>query len=142
MYTYITQGHPDRRLLRLTPPAQAIITLGIGVYATPLLQPTQITTRTAQGNPVYVHHPTAIARLTIPSNTDIIYSTDASGTQQRSLKVGSASVHIIGARTASTWNTTLGPSFLGRPPTAKYAPWLTPSPPHHHSQRSGPATSG
>ena len=83
MYAYITQGRPDRGLLRLTPRAQAIITQGIGVYAAPLQQPTQITARTAQGNPIYVYHPTAIARLPIPSDTDIIYFTDASGTQQR-----------------------------------------------------------
>ena len=67
---------------------------GIGVYAAPLLQPTQITTETAQGNPVYVYHPTAVARLPIPSDTDIIYVTDATGTQQRTPTVGCASVHI------------------------------------------------
>ena len=94
MYAYITQGRPDRGLLRLTPRAQAIITQGIGVYAAPLLQPTQITARTAQGNPIYVYHPTAIARLPIPSDTDIIYFTDASGTQQRTPTVGCASVRI------------------------------------------------
>ena len=94
MYAYITQGRPDGGLLRLTRRAQAIITQRIGVYAAPLLQPTQITTRTAQGNPVYVYQPTAIARLPIPSNTDIIYFTDASGTQQRTPTVGCASVHI------------------------------------------------
>ena len=94
MYVYITQGRPDRGLLRLTPRAQAIITQGIGVYAAPLLQPTQITARTAQGNPIYVYHPTAIARLPIPSDTDIIYFTDASGTQQRTPRVGCTSVRI------------------------------------------------
>ena len=94
MYTYITQGRPDRGLLRLTPRAQAIITQGIGVYAAPLLQPTQITARTAQGNPIYVYHPTAIARLPIPSDTDIIYFTDASGTQQHTPTGGCASVRI------------------------------------------------
>ena len=94
MYAYITQGRPDRGVLRLTPRVQAIITHGIGVYATPLLQPTQITTRTARGNPVYVYHPTAIARLLVPSDTDIIYFTDASGTQQRTPTVGCAPVRI------------------------------------------------
>ena len=92
IYVYITQRRPDRGFLRLTPRAQAIITQGIGVYAAPLLQHTQITTRTAQGNPVYVYHPTAIARLHIPS--DIIYFTAASGTGQRTLTVGCASVRI------------------------------------------------
>ena len=94
MYAYITQGRPDRGLLRLTPRAQAIITQGIGVYAAPLLQPTQITARTAQGNPIYVYHPTAIAHLPIPSDTGIIYFTDASGTQQRTPTVGCAAVRI------------------------------------------------
>ena len=94
MYAYISQGRPDRGLLRLTPRAQAIITQGIGVYAAPLLQPTQIITKTAQGNPVYVYHPTPIARLPIPSDTDIIYFTDTSGTQQRTPTVGCASVRI------------------------------------------------
>ena len=94
MYAYITQGRPDRGLLRLTPRSQAIITEGIGVYAAPLLQPTKITARTAQGNPVCVSHPTAITSLPIPSDTDIIYFTDASGTQQRTPTVGCASVRI------------------------------------------------
>ena len=94
MYVYITQGRPDRGLLRLTPRAQAIITQGIGVYAAPLLQPTQITARTTQGNPIYVYHPTAIARLPIPSDTDIIYFTGASGTQQRTPTVSCPSVRI------------------------------------------------
>ena len=91
---YITQGRPDRGLLRLTAPAQATIIQGIGVNAAPLLQPTQITTRTAQGNPVCVPHPTAIARLPIHSDIDIIYFTHASGTQQRTPVVGCASVRI------------------------------------------------
>ena len=82
MYAYyITQGRPDAGLLRLTPRALAIITNGIGECANPLLQPTQTTTRTAQGIPVYIHHPTEIARLLILSDTNIIFFTDSSGTQ-------------------------------------------------------------
>ena len=94
MYAYITQGCPDWGLLRLTPRAKAIITQGIGVYAVLLLQPTQITARTAQANPIYVYHPTSIACLPIPSDTDIIYFTDASGAKQRTPTVRCASVRI------------------------------------------------
>ena len=83
MYAYIVQGRPDAGLLRLGQQAQTIITPGIGVYPNALLQPTQITTRTAQENPVDMHHPTAIARLPVPSNTNIIILTDTSGTHQR-----------------------------------------------------------
>ena len=73
---------------------QAIITQGIGVYATLVLQPTQTTIRTAQRNPVYIYHPTAIGRLSVPSNTGIIFFTDASGPQQRTPTVGCASVRV------------------------------------------------
>ena len=94
MYAYITQGRPDAGLLCLTPRAQTIITGGIGVYATPLLQPTQTTTRTTQGNPVYIYHPTTIARLPVPSDTNIIFFTDASGTQQRTPTVSCACIRV------------------------------------------------
>ena len=94
MYAYITKGRPDRGLLCLTPRAQNIITEGIGVYATPLLQRTQATTRIAQGPPVYMYQPTAIARLPVPSDTDIIIFADASCTQQRIPAVGCASVCV------------------------------------------------
>ena len=126
MYTYITQGRPNRGLLRLTPRAQAINTEGIGVYATPLLQPTQTTTGTAQGKSVYIYHPTAIARLPVRSDTDIIYFTDASGTLYHTPRVCCASVRIT--RRADglhvephTMATIFGASF-----TANCAPWRTP----------------
>ena len=133
MYAYITQGRPDRGLLSLAPRAQAIITKGIGVYAAPLLQPTQITTRTAQGNPVYVYHPTAIARLPIPSDTDIIYFTDASGTQQRTPTFGGASVHITRHRDGlhvkhHTGATIFGASSHGELRTVAEAVTATPRP--------------
>ena len=94
MYAYITQGRPDACLLRPTPRAQTILTNGIGVYATPLLQPTQTTTRIAQGNPVYIYQPTKIARMPIPSDTNIIFFTNESGNQYRTPTVGCASERI------------------------------------------------
>ena len=94
MYAYITQGRPDKGLLRLQSRAKTIITRGIGVYVTPLLQPTQTTTRTAQGDPVYIYDPTAIARLPVPSDTNIIFFTNASGSQQRTPTVGCASIRV------------------------------------------------
>ena len=54
---YITQGRPDGGLFRLTPRPQAIITQRIGVYATPLLQPTETIIRTAHRNLVYIYPP-------------------------------------------------------------------------------------
>ena len=142
MYASITQGRPDRGPLRLTPRAQAIITQGIGLYVTPLLQPTQTTTRTAQGNTIYIYHPIVIARLPVCSNTDIILFTDASRTHQRTPTVSCASCASHSVQMDSTWSTTPGPAFSGCPPTGNCAPWRMPSSPHRHPQQSGPATSG
>ena len=133
MYVCVTQGRPDRGLLRLIPGAQAIITQGIGVYATPLLQPAQITTRTAEGNPVYVYHPTAIACLPVPSDTDIIYFTDASGIQQHTPTVSCASVRITrrahGLNLENhTWATIYGPSSHGELHSLADAVTATPPP--------------
>ena len=141
MYVYVTQERPNRGLLRLTPRAQAIITQGIGVYATPLLQLTQITTRTAQGNPSMSISPQQLPPCPYPatptSSTSLTHPAPSKAPPQ-SVVPPCASP---GARTASTWNTTPGPPSLGRSPTTNYAPWRTPSPPHHHPQQSGPATS-
>ena len=127
MHVYITQGCPDRCLLRLTTRVQAYITQGIGVYVTPLLQPTTTTTRTAQRNPVYIYHPTAIPRLPVPSDTDIIYFTDASGTQQRTRMVGCASVRITW-RGASHRDTIFGASSHSKLRTLADAITGTPPP--------------
>ena len=109
MYAYITQGRPDRGLICLIQRAQAIITQGIGVYATPLLQPTQTTIRTATRKPL-IHLSPDSNCLPVPSDTDIIFFTDASGTQQRS--------PTISVRMDSTWSTTpAGAVIATLPPT-------------------------
>ena len=141
MYAYITQGLPDRGLLRLSPRGKAIITQELGVYGTPLLQPTQTSTRNAIGNPVYIYHPTAIARIPVPSDNDIIYFLThpaPSSAPARSVVPPRASP---GARTPFKRSTTPGRPSSGLPATGSCAPWRTPSPPHHHPQQSVPATS-
>ena len=142
MYAYITQRRPDRGLLRLTPRAQAIITQGIGVYAALLLQPTQITTEPPKGTPSTSITPRQLPAYPYPatptSSTSLTHPAP-SNAPPRSVASPYASP---GARTSSTWNTTPEPPSLGRHPTTNCAPWRTPSPPHHHWQRSSPATSG
>ena len=93
----------------------------------------QITTRTAQGNPAYVYHPTAIARLPIPSDTDIIYFTDTSGTQQRTPTVGCAYVRITRRADSlhvehHTGATIFGASSHGEPRTLADPVTTTPQP--------------
>ena len=51
--------------------------------------------------------------LPIPSDTDIIYFTDASGTQQRTPRSVAPPCASRGTRTASTWNTTGGHHLWG-----------------------------
>ena len=64
------------------------------MYATPLLQPTQTTIRNAQGKHEEIYHRTAIARLPVPSNVDVIFFTDTSGTKQGTPTVGCTSVRV------------------------------------------------
>ena len=40
IYSYLTQGQPEQGLIAMSPQAKHIISKGIGVYATPILQPT------------------------------------------------------------------------------------------------------
>ena len=40
IYSYLTQGQPQQGLIAMSPQAKYIISKGIGVYATPILQPT------------------------------------------------------------------------------------------------------
>ena len=40
IYSYLTQGQPEQGLIAMSPQAKHIISKGIGVYATPVLQPT------------------------------------------------------------------------------------------------------
>ena len=138
MSAYITQGRPDMGLFCLTPGAQTIITRGIGAYTTRLPQPTQSTTRTAQGNPVHIYHPTAIARLPIPSDTNITFFTDASGTQQLTPMVRSAPAQVTRLRSNSTLSTLPVPPSLGPRPTANCAPCRCHQ--HHIATHTNPAS--
>ena len=105
MYAYITQGRPDRGLLRLNPRAQAIITQGIGVYAAPLLQPAKITTKTPKGTPSTSMTPQQLFAYPYPatprSSTSLTHPAP-SNAPPRSVAPPYASP---GALTASTWNT-------------------------------------
>ena len=40
IYSYFTEGQPEQGLIAMSPQAKRIISKGMGVYATPILQPT------------------------------------------------------------------------------------------------------
>ena len=79
IYSYLTQGQPEQGLIALSPQAKHIISKGIGVYATPILQPTTPVAHLATGLAIYAYLPMNPCRLPQPSPADRLFSTDASG---------------------------------------------------------------
>ena len=53
IYSYLTQGQPEQGLIALSPQAKHIISRGIGVYATPILQPTTPVAHLVTGPAIY-----------------------------------------------------------------------------------------
>ena len=79
IYSYLTQGQPEQGLIALSPQAKHIISKGIGVYATPILQPTTPVAHLARGLAIYAYLPMNPCRLPQPSPADRLFFTDASG---------------------------------------------------------------
>ena len=79
IYSYLTQGQPEQGLIALSPQAKHIISKGIGVYATPILQPTTPVAHLATGLAIYAYLPMNPCRLPQPSPADRLFFTDASG---------------------------------------------------------------
>ena len=79
IYSYLTQGQPEQGLIALSPQAKHIISKGIGVYATPILQPTTPVAHLATGLAMYAYLPMNPCRLPQPSPADRVFFTDASG---------------------------------------------------------------
>ena len=63
----------------MSPQAKHIIYKGIGVYATPILQPTTPVAHLATGLAIYTYLPMNPCRLPQPSPADRLFFTDASG---------------------------------------------------------------
>ena len=78
IYSYLTQGQPEQGLIAMSPQAKHIISKGIGVYATPVLQPTTPVAHLTTGLAVYAYLPMNPCRLRQPSLADRLLFTDAS----------------------------------------------------------------
>ena len=63
----------------MSPQAKHIISKGIGVYATPILQPTTPVAHLTTGLAIYAYVPTNPCGLPKPSPADLLFFTDASG---------------------------------------------------------------
>ena len=79
IYSYLTQGKPEQGLIAMSPQAKHITTKGIGVYATPILQPTTPVAHLTTGLAIYTYLPMNPCRLPQPSPADRLFFTDASG---------------------------------------------------------------
>ena len=63
----------------MSPHTKRIISKGIGVYATPILQPTTPVGHLTTGLTIYAYLPMNPCRLPQPSQADLLFFTDASG---------------------------------------------------------------
>ena len=79
IYSYLTQGQPEQGLIPMFPQAKHIISKGIGVYATPVLQPTTPVAHLTTGIATFAYLPMNPCRLPQPSPADRLFFTDASG---------------------------------------------------------------
>ena len=79
IYSYLTQGQPEQGLIAPSPQAKHIISKGMGVYASPILQPTTPVAHLDTGLSIYAYLPMNPCRLPQPSPADRLFFTDASG---------------------------------------------------------------
>ena len=94
IYSYLTQGQPEQGLIALSPQAKHIISKGIGVYATPILQPTTPVAHLATGLAIYAYLPMKPCRLPQPSPADRLFFTDASGESALTPITGGATLQL------------------------------------------------
>ena len=94
IYSYLTQGQPEQGLIALSPQAKHIISKGIGVYATPILQPTTPVAHLATGLAIYAYRPMNPCRLPQPSPADRLFFTDASGESALTPITGGATLQL------------------------------------------------
>ena len=66
IYSYLTQGQPEQGLIAMSSQAKHIISKGIGVYATPVLQPTTPVAHLTTGLAIYAYLPMNPCRLPQP----------------------------------------------------------------------------
>ena len=95
IYSHLTQGQPEQGLIAMSPQAKHIISKGIGVYATPILQPTTPIAHLATGLAIYAYLPMNQCRLPKPSPADRLFFTDASGESALTPITGGATLQLI-----------------------------------------------
>ena len=118
IFSYLTQGQPEQGLIAMSPQAKHIISKGIGLYATPILQPTTPVAHLATGLAIYAYLPMNPCRLPQPSPADRLFFTDASGESAPTPIAGGATLQLTHTgghyhMDHHTGHTTYGASFQG-----------------------------
>ena len=78
----------------MSPQAKHIISKGIGVYATPILQPTTPVAHLTTGPSIYTYLPMNPCRLPQPSPADVLFCTDASAQSALTPITGGATLQL------------------------------------------------
>ena len=114
IYSYLTQGQPEPGLTK------RIISNGIGVYATPILQPKTPVAQLTTGLAIYAYLPMNRCRLPQPSPADLLFFSDASGDSALTPITGGATLQLTHTRRHypmdhQTGHTTYRASCQGEP---------------------------
>ena len=94
IYSYLTQGQPEQGLIALSPKPKQIFSRGVGLYATPTLQPRAPVAHLTTGLAIYAYLPMNPCRLPQPSPTDLLFFTDASAESPLTSITGGATLQL------------------------------------------------
>ena len=94
IYSNFTPGQPEQGLIAMSPHARRIISKGIGVYATPILQPTTPMAHLTIGLAIYAYLPMNPCCLLQPSPADLLFFTDVSGETALTPITGGATLQL------------------------------------------------
>ena len=78
----------------MSPREKSIISKGIGVYATPILQPETLVAHSTTGLAIYANLPMNPCRLPQPSPADLVFFSDASGESALTPITGRANLQL------------------------------------------------
>ena len=98
IYSHLTQGEPEQGLIAMSHQAKRIISKGIEVYATPVLQPTTPVAHLTAGFAIYAYLPLNPCRLPQPSPADRLIFTGASGESALTPITGGAILQLTHTR--------------------------------------------
>ena len=92
--SYLTQGRQEQGLIGVSPRTKRIISKGMGVYATPILQPGTLVAHLTRRLAIYAYLPMNPCRLPQPSPADLVFFTDASGESALTSITGGATLEL------------------------------------------------